>query len=368
MLKEAKSRVDLAGIAGFDGSLHLLDELGSAEGVMLGDQNGQRSCGNAFKDFHGGIGRSQAAGEQNTGNIGLVVGDLGGDGSQQDVGAIAGGDDQEILFQVGKEVIHMHGGDEEIGDQHLWMFGTADEFGVERAGYVAERRAAKSLILGNGVDEGLFAIAGEAAAKPGKLCIGEVGAVDDSRDQVTVTGHGVHARVDDLSQFGQVLVLAAHHEEDGSTDVTGDIRVELEFKGRILAAEISAEAEDEVILGFEGFEFLEDAFFKGALGITVDDVVSLVFRVREGVAVVLLELEIFEEQIDCAVLLVEFRLGDDRPEDRDFAGLRAQELHDAEGDGALAGMRAGSGDVKSFAHSEFGAAEQMCPDTASHRI
>ena len=34
-----------------------------------------------------------------------------------------------------------------------------------------------------------------------------------------------------------------------------------------------------------------------------------------------------------------------------------QELHDAEGDGALAGMRAGSGDVKSFAHSEFGAAE-----------
>ena len=340
----AEGRVDLAGITGLDGSLHLLDELGSAEGVMLGDQNGQRGRGDTLKDFHGGIGRSQAAGEQNAGNIGLVAGDLGGDGSKQDVGAVAGGDDQEILFQVGKEVIHMHGGDEEIGDQHLGMFGTADEFGVEGAGHVAERRAAESLILGNGVDEGLFAIAGEAAAKPGKLCVGEVGAVDDSGDQVTVAGHGLHAHMDDLAQFRQ-------------TDIAGDIRVELEFKRRILAAEVGAEAEDEVILGLKGFEFLEDAFFEGALGIAVDDVVGLVFRVSEGVAVVLLELEIFKEQIDCAVLLVEFRLGDDRPEDRDFAGLRAQELHDAEGDGALAGMRAGSGDVKSFAHSEFGAAE-----------
>ena len=163
--------------------------------------------------------------------------------------------------------------------------------------------------------------------------------------------------MDDLAQFRQILVFAAHHEKDRGTDIAGDIRVELEFKRRILAAEVGAEAEDEVILGLKGFEFLEDAFFEGALGIAVDDVVGLVFRVSEGVAVVLLELEIFKEQIDCAVLLVEFRLGDDRPEDRDFAGLRAQELHDAEGDGALAGMRAGSGDVKSFAHSEFGAAE-----------
>ena len=118
----------------------------------------------------------------------------------------------------------MHGGDEEIGDQHLGMFGTADEFGVERAGYVAKRRAAKSLILGNGVDEGLFAIAGEAAAKPGELCIGKVGAVDDCSDQVTVTGHGVHAHVNDLAQFGQILVLAAHHEEDGSADIAGDVQ------------------------------------------------------------------------------------------------------------------------------------------------
>ena len=233
----------------------------------------------------------------------------------------------------------MHGGNDKVGHQGIRVLRAGEKFRVRAAGHVVQRRAGQSGIFRNIVDEWLTLCGVEGRAQAVEFGSGQGDAVDDGRSDIAVLHHVQHACLNGLADFRQAHVLAANHEKHGGVEVAGNFGIQIEFENRILAAEVRAKAKNEIVFFLQGFEFVEDGLLQSRGGFLGDDFVGFVFRVGEGVCVVLVQLEIFQHEMDVGILVVKLGQGNDGAENGDFACHAAQKLHDAKGNGAFTRRR-----------------------------
>ena len=343
---QAQHGVDLAGIGGLDEAVDLLQGHEGLGGVLFGQQHGQGGTGPAFDEAaHFGAG-TDAAGQQHAGDVGLAGGQAGGDGGQQDVGAVAGGHDELVLGQVAQEVVHVHGGDEVVAHQGVEMGFAGEHFGVQALLQVAHGGAAQGGLVRDGVDQAGLVVSGKDVAQVVGFGAGQAGAVDDGGDDVQgVGGHGVAGHQQGVAHFFGVLAFTAGDEHHGAAQVGGDLGVQFEFEDRVLAQEVGAHAEHEVVAALQFLELLDDVLDDQVAVALIDDGAHFLVGVGEGVAVVLLELEVFQQQVDVRGAVIQLGFIDDGAENGHILHVAAQDGHGAQGDGALAGARARGGKV-----------------------
>ena len=99
-------------------------------------------------------------------------------------------------------------------------------------------------------------------------------------------GQGVQRRLGDVDHFLGGLVAARSDHQHGSAYVGGNIRIEVELKGGVLAFEVRPLAQDEVVLSSSSdFIFVEDIFEDQGVLTGVDQLPGLFEGVSIGVAV-----------------------------------------------------------------------------------
>ena len=352
--KAAQRGGDALRVAGFDAAVQGVELLHGLVGVALGGQHRDRHAGPALDELVHVGGHVQAAGEHDAGDVRVGAGKPGGQGGQDDVRPVAGGDDQGAGPDVFQEVPDLHGGHQVVVHQRLEAGVAVEHVGVEPAADVVDGRLAQLLVLGDDVDgQRVLAVAGiDVAEEVRGHAFG--GAVDHAGQAVhALFFQGVQGGLGDVGHLVLVLVAARGDHQHGRADVGRDVRVEVELEGRVLALEVGALAQDEVVLFFQRLEFVQYIFKNQGVLAGVDQLAGLFERVGVGVVVGDGQLELVDHQRDVVVQLALARIVDDGAEDGDVVQFAQQHLHDAEDHGGLAAAFLSRAHVQVVGHDMF---------------
>ena len=143
-----------------------------------------------------------------------------------------------------------------------------------------------------------------------------------------------------------VAMVAVDHQHDRAAEVGGDLRVELEFVDGVLAQEVRAFHEDELVFGLELLELLHDGLDDQVMIAAVDDLAGLLVGVDEGLRIVLPQFELLHHEMDVRVAVGHLGGVDDGPENGHVAHTETEHVHDAQSRGGLAGQGACGGEIQ----------------------
>ena len=99
---------DPFGIGGLDPAVQLIDALHRVVGVRFDKEHRHRNTGPALDQPLDAGADLQAAGDQDAGDIGVGRGDPAGQAGDNDIRAVARGDDQAALLDVFEKVADLH--------------------------------------------------------------------------------------------------------------------------------------------------------------------------------------------------------------------------------------------------------------------
>ena len=273
-LEQGEGRVDLAVVVRLDLAVQFVQRLDGLVGVVLHRQDGDGHARPAFDEaMDVGCGL-EAAGEQQARDVGIGRGKTRGEAREDDVGTVAGRDDEAALRDVVEEVADLHGGDDVVVHQRVEATVPVEHLCAEPLLDVVHGGLAEGGLFGEHVHgERVRAVdlALEALDDLFALGFGDGGAVDDRRDHVEAL---LVEKVDGQLRRGDELtgglLLAVGHHHDGAAEVGGDVGVEFELERGILAEKVGALAEHEIVGVFELLVLLEDVVQKGGVLTVVD--------------------------------------------------------------------------------------------------
>ena len=295
---------------------------------------------------------ANAASDEDTGDVGIGRGNTAGEAGDDDVGAVAGGDDEAAFLDVVEEVADLHRRHQVIAHQVEHARLAIEHLGTEPTLDVVDGRIAQGLVLRDDVERKVAAELLTALGIGGGVAQeGLRGAVDDTTGEIqSLLLQGVDGDGGVGADLLGGLVAAGGDDQHRGAEIGGDVGVEIEFKARVLATEVSALAEHEIVLGFELFVFLEDVFVKNFFLAGGDQLARLAQGVGVGVGVLDIELEVFEHQVEIVVDPAKDMIVDDRAKKGDTANLFENHLHDAEDDRRFAASLFRCGNVQIVCH------------------
>ena len=277
-------------------------------------------------------------------------GRVGGERPEDDVGAVAGGDDEAPLLEVVEEVGQLHRG--HLVVQHLPLEPLrvpVQHLGAERPAHLADRRLVEERVRRQ--DEDRRAAGEVLPERGGHGCrLGGRHPVDDHREHVAAV---VRERVRQPAHGDHDLrggpPLSRDHRQQRRAEVPGDLHVELELHRRLHRPEVGARADDEVAFPREAPVALEDPGVEFLLLPGGDEFAGDRGGDAAGRAVTDRGAVPARDERRQPVGLP--ALGDEGAEETHLPAVPREQLHDAEHDEGLAAPGTGPADVYALGHS-----------------
>ena len=355
--------VNFAFVVGFDATVQFAQGLHCGQSGLAHGQHGQGQGGPALDQAVHRRGQGNAAREQNARDVRIRAGQAGRQTGQQDIGPVAGGDDQAAVLQVVEKVAHLHGRHHFVVHQSAQVVVAVDHGGLQPAGHVADTGLAQGGQGGQDEDQGRGVLVGVRGVFPGRrrgetglqgVRVGLVhgGHIDHDRHHLhAFVGHEVQAGLDGGLRFAGVAVHAAGHQQHGRAQVGGDVGVEVVLEGRVLSHEVRAFAQDEVVARLQRFVSAQNFVHEHGGLPFVDQFPGLFQRAGEGVGVGRVQVKARAQKFDVVVRPGRIGAGDDGPEYGRAAYPTQYKLHEPESDGRFARAGLGGGDIQSMGHS-----------------
>ena len=210
---------------------------------------------------------------------------VGGEDAEDDLGPVAGRDDERAVEEPVEHVRQRHRGDHQAGDlaRELALV-AADEAAVARRHQVADGGGAEQRLLGDGVRG--YALAAQRRRASGSVA-SAVHAVGDDREQRRVVGGELglrHGR--GRAELVDSPALAVEHQQDGCAEVGRDPGVERELRRGADVGVVAADDDHGVALLGDLVVARHDAVHRAVrvgVHVVVADAGALVVRQRDRV-------------------------------------------------------------------------------------
>ena len=329
-------RCDLALAVGADQRAHRLDRGGSDMDRLLRLDHRE---GRALEQPAQRVGQRVAAADEDTGNGRDHGGDHRCEARDEDVRPIGRNDDQRSLDEILDEVLDAHRSDSEAA--HLaveLLVRPRENLRVELGGHLRDGWKRELGPLRHDVDRLVAVLLRDPAPDLVDELLGHP-VHEDAEDRAAL----VLQRIPGCAHRGDRLVGRAtlDDDEDGRSELVGEIGVQPVVQGRGGAREVCALAEDEVETRLERLVLGDDPLPELVVG---RNGARLVLRQRPHLLGGRVELVPAAEQIDLRIRSVPGR--DDRPEEPQPVHPGGEELHQPERDDGLAALRLHRGDVE----------------------
>ncbi len=269
----AERQMNLAFVRCCNASVQAVQIGNRGEGVGIHRQDGQGQGGpTLYQTFHGRR-QGETTGQQNPRNVRIGVGKAGGQGCQDDIRAISGGDDQMPVLKVIKKIAHLHGCDKVAADQIVKMLLSVQNLCVQpvchilhaglpeggNGGNDKEKRRTSVCKAFNGLFGFFHAVGRDASDEFLAFRVRKGGHIGNDGNRPYGFGlHKVNAGEHGALHFTHRAALRTGDQQHRCTEVGGDIAVQIVFKSGVLAHEVGAFTKNEVIFGFKFFECNEN--------------------------------------------------------------------------------------------------------------